>query len=77
MNFDRIWSWPKPVQQPHPPIVVGGNSEHTLKRVVRYGDEWMPSTARGTPILPRMAELQQLAEEAGHNKPTTISHNND
>ncbi len=42
VNFDSIWSWPKPVQRPHPPILVGGHGERTLQRVVRYGDEWMP-----------------------------------
>ena len=41
VNFDPIWCYPKPVQKPHPPIYVGGNGEHTLRRVVQYGDGWM------------------------------------
>ena len=47
VNFDPIWSWPKPVQKPHPPIYVGGNGEHTLRRVIQYGDAWMPIPGRG------------------------------
>ena len=42
VNFDPIWQFPKPVQKPHPPILVGGDGENTLKRVVSYGDGWMP-----------------------------------
>ncbi|MEC8136510.1 MAG: LLM class F420-dependent oxidoreductase, partial [Pseudomonadota bacterium] len=43
VNFERIWSWPKPVQKPHPPIYVGGDAPGTFKRVLRYGDGWIPS----------------------------------
>ena len=42
VNFDPIWSWPKPVQKPHPPILVGGDGPHALQRVIEYGDGWMP-----------------------------------
>ncbi|HEY3061431.1 MAG TPA: LLM class F420-dependent oxidoreductase [Chloroflexota bacterium] len=66
VNFDRIWQWPKPVQQPHPPIVVGGNGPHTLMRVIEYGDEWMPIAGRGgVSIDERMAELARMASQAG------------
>src|SRR5439155_7788062 len=66
VNFDPIWSWPKPIQQPHPPILVGGNGAHTLERVLEYGDVWMP-VGRGDPsrITGRIAELQRLAAERG------------
>jgi len=73
VNFDPIWSWPKPVQQPHPPIYVGGNGAHTLKRVVQYGDAWMPIPGRGGNISERMIELQSLASEAGRGPiPVTV-----
>jgi probable F420-dependent oxidoreductase len=66
VDFDPIWSWPKPVQKPHPPIVVGGDGPHALRRVVEYGDEWMPIPGRGEVPLPeRIAELNRLAAEAG------------
>ncbi|MBI2766124.1 MAG: LLM class F420-dependent oxidoreductase [Chloroflexi bacterium] len=65
VNFDPIWSWPKPVTKPHPPILIGGNGPRTLDRVIEYGDEWMPIGTR-TPDLPqRITELQVMARAAG------------
>ncbi len=74
VDFDRVWSWPKPVQKPHPPIVVGGNGPHTLQRVVEYGDGWMPIPGRDqTPLAERIAELNRLAAEAGRGDiPVTV-----
>lgn len=74
VDFDRVWSWPKPVQKPHPPIVVGGNGPHTLQRVVEYGDGWMPIPGRDqTPLSERIAELNRLAAEAGRGDiPVTV-----
>jgi probable F420-dependent oxidoreductase len=69
VNFDPIWSWPKPVQKPHPPILVGGDGPRTLQRVVEYGDGWMPIPGRGqTPLSERIAELNRLAAEAGRGR---------
>ncbi|MCZ6647511.1 MAG: LLM class F420-dependent oxidoreductase [SAR324 cluster bacterium] len=65
VNFDAIWSWPKPAQRPHPPILVGGDGERTLQRVVRYGDEWMPLARNIPSFAGRIAELQELAAKAG------------
>jgi len=62
VSFERSWFWPKPVQKPYPPIILGGNGAHTLQRVVAYCDGWMPN--RGT-ALERIAELQRMAEQAG------------
>ena len=68
VSFDRIWSWPKPVQLPHPPILVGGDGPRTLNRVIRYGDGWIPIVGRsGIPLEERMAELSALAVQAGRN----------
>jgi probable F420-dependent oxidoreductase len=73
VNFDPIWQWPKPVQQPHPPIIVGGNGPRTLKRVIEYGDGWAPIVGRGPELTDRMAELARLAAEAGREPiPVTI-----
>jgi probable F420-dependent oxidoreductase len=72
VRFDPIWSWPKPVQKPHPPILVGGNAEKVLDRVVAFGDEWMPN--RVNRLRQRIAELQRRAEEAGREPiPVTLS----
>jgi len=43
VDFDPIWCWPKPVQDPHPPILVGGNGRTVSERVLAYGDEWYPN----------------------------------
>jgi probable F420-dependent oxidoreductase len=65
VNFLKVWQWPKPVQKPHPPVVIGGNGPHTLKRVIDYGDEWMPIVGRGSRgVEDGMLELQRMAEEA-------------
>ena len=65
VNFDKIWSWPKPVQKPYPPIIIGGDGERTFKRVVRYGDVWMPVSMDKESLAPRMKVLNDMAAEAG------------
>jgi probable F420-dependent oxidoreductase len=42
IGFDPIYLWPKPVQQPHPPIYLGGESDAALRRLATYGDAWLP-----------------------------------
>ena len=42
VDFDPVWINPKPMQKPHPPILLGGESIHTLRRVVEFCDGWMP-----------------------------------
>jgi probable F420-dependent oxidoreductase len=66
VDFDPIWSWPKPVQKPHPPILMGGSSDAALKRAAELADVWMPNAeTRISQIAERGAELQRLAAEAG------------
>ena len=43
IEFDPIWCWPKPLTEPHPPILVGGHGKKVLDRVLAYGDEWLPN----------------------------------
>jgi probable F420-dependent oxidoreductase len=62
VHFDASWAWPKPVQKPHPPVLLGGNGPRTLQRVVRYADAWIPN---GSGYLERIPELQELAAQAG------------
>jgi probable F420-dependent oxidoreductase len=75
VNFERIWSWPKPLQQPHPPVLVGGNGPKVLDRVVAYGDEWMPNRIGDDDgMVARLEELGALAKEAGRDPiPVTIA----
>ncbi|ETK34005.1 LLM class F420-dependent oxidoreductase [Microbispora sp. ATCC PTA-5024] len=63
VSFDPIWSWPKPAQRPHPPILVGGTGRRVFERVLAYGDAWLPNYGPG--VLDRTAELFRLAEEEG------------
>ncbi len=74
VNFDPLWSWPKPVQKPHPPIIIGGNGPRTLDRVLEYGDGWMPIGGRMTAELPgKIAELKARARaERRGEMPITI-----
>jgi probable F420-dependent oxidoreductase len=66
VDFDALWSWPKPVQQGGPPVYVGGDGPGTFSRVIRYGDAWMPIGVRlRASIEEKMAELGRMAEEAG------------
>ena len=59
VDFDRIWSDPKPLQRPHPPVLVGGNGPTVLDRVLEYGDGWMPN--HGSSIRERIGELHERA----------------
>ena len=61
VNFERIWSHPKPLQRPHPPILVGGLGPTVLDRVLAFGDGWLPNYT-GEGLIPRIAELQARAE---------------
>ncbi len=73
VDFDPIWQWPKPVQDPHPPVIIGGDGPTTLKRVARYGDGWMPIDGRNRDdFAPAIAELNDLAAEQGRG-PMTVS----
>ena len=72
VDFDPIWQWPKPVQKPHPPVIIGGDGANTLQRVVRYGDGWMP-IGRRADFKARIDELNRLSAEAGRaDIPVTI-----
>ena len=74
VNFDPIWSWPKPARKPHPPVYVGGDGPGTLERVVEYGDAWMPIMMRSqTPLSERINTLQEMAAAAGRGPiPVTV-----
>jgi probable F420-dependent oxidoreductase len=61
VKFDRIWSWPKPAQRPHPPIIMGGNGPTVLDRVLDYADGWMPNYA-GPSLINRARELRERAD---------------
>jgi len=63
VRFGPVWQWPKPAQQPHPQILIGGEGPRVLERVVEYGDGWIPNWEADMPD--RAAELGRLAADAG------------
>ncbi len=71
VDFDRIWSWPKPAQKPYPPVLVGGNGPTVLDRVLAFGDVWFPNWARGQ-VLDRIPALRERAAEAGRTIPVYV-----
>jgi probable F420-dependent oxidoreductase len=74
VNFDQIFAWPKPVQKPHPPVIVGGMGPSVLRRVVEFGDGWFPGHQKDLDALHgRIRELQTLGAAAGRGPiPVTI-----
>lgn len=76
VDFDPIWSWPKPVQFPHPPVLVGGMGLTVLDRVLEFGDEWLPQNVTADNIdefSQRAADLQRRAADTGHGRvPMTL-----
>ena len=72
VKFDPIWSYPKPAQKPHPPILLGGHGEVALKRVVAYCDGWLPISMMAGDLKKQIGELHRLAAEKGRD-PRSIS----
>jgi probable F420-dependent oxidoreductase len=72
VNFDKIWLYPKPIQKPHPPILMGGHGPTTLDRVIEFCDGWIPIGLEPSVIPEKISILRQCAEAAGRN-PKQIS----
>ena len=74
VEFDTMMTWPKPVQKPHPPVILGGALPGAARRAVRYGNGWYPNASSGNPeeYLPA---FRKMAQEAGRDRaslPVTI-----
>jgi probable F420-dependent oxidoreductase len=68
VDFGPLWSWPKPVQRPYPPVLVGGNGPGAEDRVLDFGDGWLPQTgplADMAEFRRRVARLRSRAADAG------------
>jgi probable F420-dependent oxidoreductase len=70
VDFERIWSWPKPLQSPHPPILVGGNGPTVHDRVLAFGDAWLPNLIGSDEAT--IAQVERLRERAGTDFPVTL-----
>jgi probable F420-dependent oxidoreductase len=69
VSFPPMMAWPKPVQKPHPPVIVGGAFPHAARRAIRYGDGWIPIAGRGDAagLDTQLKEFRRMAQEAGRD----------
>lgn len=67
VNFDPIWSYPKPTQRPHPPILLGGETDYTLKRIVEYCDGWIPRGNMDFDPKVSLKRLHDMADKHGRD----------
>ncbi|MBV9529981.1 MAG: LLM class flavin-dependent oxidoreductase [Bradyrhizobium sp.] len=69
VNFKPMMAWPKPVQKPHPPIIVGGAFPYGARRALGYGNGWMPhrSRAQYADVLTLLPKFREMAAEAGRD----------
>ena len=67
VNFPPMMTWPKPVQKPHPPVIVGGAFPFGARRALAYGDGWLPHARRPAygEVLGMLPEFRKMAAEAG------------
>ncbi|HEX4077742.1 MAG TPA: LLM class F420-dependent oxidoreductase [Rhizomicrobium sp.] len=66
VRFDPVFAWPKPVQKPHPPILVGGGFPQGARRAIRYGNGWLPIIGAGE-LAKLMPQFQAMLKEAGRD----------
>ena len=69
VNFDATWQHPKPVQTP-PPVILGGETDYTLRRIVDYCEGWLPRARQGFDAVENLARLKRIADEADRDMST-------
>lgn len=69
VDFDLSYSRPKPVRKPHPPIFIGGNSDATVKRVIRHEAGWISNPL---PVDDLARRIGQIRDGAGHDVPLAM-----
>ena len=77
VNFDPMMTWPKPVQKPHPPILVGGAFPYSARRAIRYGDGWMPQVTEYAKqeladVIPLFRQMAVEANRDPDSLPITV-----
>jgi probable F420-dependent oxidoreductase len=73
VNFDPMMTWPKPVQKPHPEVIVGGAFPHAARRAIRYGDGWIPLAGRmgqDSDVFTIVPKFREMLKEAGRDPAT-------
>jgi probable F420-dependent oxidoreductase len=70
VDFDPIWSWPKPIQRPGPPVLLGGSGQTVMERITTYGDGWIPVRRwEGENFFARVDLMRDLARQRGRPEP--------
>ena len=73
-DFPAVRSFPKPAQQPHPPVILGGLARNVLRRIIAHADGWLPNRITPAEVEEGRAKLDAMAAEAGRDpKSITIS----
>jgi len=69
VSFGPMMAWPKPVQKPHPPVIVGGAFPYSARRAIRYGDGWIPQATRKgyNEIAELIPQFREMAKAAGRD----------
>jgi len=69
VKFDPMMTWPKPVQKPHPPVILGGMFPHAARRALRYGNGWIPHLRRPQyeDVTDYLPQFRELAAEIGRD----------
>ena len=70
-DFPPVYSFPRPVQRPHPPVLLGGMAERVFKRVAEWGDGWIPNRVAPAEVREGRVRLDELAQAAGRD-PSSI-----
>jgi probable F420-dependent oxidoreductase len=71
-KFPPVKSYPKPLQKPHPPVLLGGHAANVLQRIVAWGDGWLPNRITPDELRESRATLDRLAKDAGRD-PSAIT----
>ncbi|TCZ58705.1 LLM class F420-dependent oxidoreductase [Roseicella aquatilis] len=67
VHIEPSWLYPKPLTRPHPPVLLGGETDHTLRRVVEFCDGWFPRAGAGFDPAVAVSRLRAAAEGAGRD----------
>ena len=66
-DFPLVKSFPKPLQKPHPPVLLGGSAKNILERIIAWGDGWLPNRVTPDKLREGRATLDRLAKDAGRD----------
>jgi len=71
-DLDALWSFPKPAQRPHPPVLLGTGGKVGTQHAVRWADEWMPMDVALGNVAKKIGKFREVAAEAGREIPISV-----